>query len=162
MLVAYGHLRQGGFRWTHPGPAIYGVAQITWELTQKWIALWNQGIPTTNNIQTIVNDVVPLAILIFGAAIAVLVRRVELPQVATRLGLVSVALLGTVTAAFILSYLVWSAVSGPADYEYFFPESPWLGVTYLVFIALVSVLMARVTYMMSRIGRSPLMSQNGM
>jgi hypothetical protein len=154
MLDTYGHLRQGGVRWSHPGPAIYGLAQITWELTQNWIALWNQGIPSTHNIQTVVNDVVPLALLVFGVAIALLVRRVELPHVASRLGPITVALLGTAAAAFFVTYLVWSTVSGPAGDEYFFPESPWLGVTYLVFIALAAIVVARAGVITRRISRT--------
>jgi hypothetical protein len=160
MIVTYGRLRPNGFRWSHPGPAIYGLAQITWDLTQKWIALWNQGIPSTHNIQTVVNDVVPLAIVVFGVAIALLVRRVELPHFGTRLGFITVALLGTGTGVFIISYLVWSAVSGPAGFEYFFPESPWLGVTYLVFMAVAAVLVARVGLLVSRLKRTISLSQD--
>ena len=55
----------------------------------------------------------------------------------------TVALLGTLTGAFFVAYIAWSAVGGPSDYEYFFPETRWLGIVYLVFLAFVPLLVIR-------------------
>ena len=128
---------------SHPGQTIANLAQITWELTQRWVAPWNQGIPGISTIQTVVDDCVPLAMFAFGVAIALLIRRVELPRVSARLVFPTVALLGTFTGVFFVAYIAWSAFGGPSNYEYFFPESPWLGVVYLILLALVPLLVIR-------------------
>jgi hypothetical protein len=145
VLTRYIHGAAGfqGIRLSHPGQVITALAQITWELTQSWVAAWNQGTPRISTIQTVVNDCVPIAMLVFGAAIALLIRRVELPRIGSRLAFSTLALLGGLTGVFFVAYLAWSAVGGPSNYEYFFPESPWLGVVYLIFLALVPVLVMR-------------------
>jgi hypothetical protein len=79
----------------------------------------------------------------FGVAIALLIRRVELPRVIARLVFPTVTLLSTFTGVFFITYLAWSAFGGPSNYEYFFPESPWLGVVYLILLALVPLLVVR-------------------
>jgi hypothetical protein len=132
-----------GIRLSHPGAVIKALAQITWELTQGWVAIWGQGGPRTPIGQTVMNDLAPLAVLVFGVAVAVLMRRVDLPRVAERLGSPTVVLLGALAGVFFLSYLAWSWVGGPSSAEYWFPESPWLGVAYLVLLALVAVLVGR-------------------
>jgi uncharacterized membrane protein YidH (DUF202 family) len=44
MFVRYSHMFQGGFRWTHPGPAAYGLAVIAHSVTQPWVSMWDPGI----------------------------------------------------------------------------------------------------------------------
>jgi hypothetical protein len=109
-------------------------------------------------MQTVVNDLVPLAVLVFGVAIALLLRRVELPRNSERLGSATVALLGTLTGVFFITYLVWSAVGGPSGAEYFFPESPRLGIAYLVFLALAALLVARSGFLTRKCERTALMT----
>ncbi len=147
MLAQYIHGAHGfqGIRLSHPGQFVTALAQITWELTQSWVAAWNQGIPGTSTIQTVVNDSVPIAMFVFGVALALLIRRVELPRIGARLAFSTLALLGGLVGVFFVAYLTWSAVGGPSNYEYFFPESRWLGVVYLIFLALVPVLVVRST-----------------
>jgi hypothetical protein len=143
-----------GIRLSHPGAVIKALAQITWELTQRWVAIWGQGAPRTPVGQVVMNDLAPLAVLVFGVAIALLVRRVELPPFAERLGSATVVLLGVLAGVFFISYLAWSVVGGPSGAEYWFPESRWLGVTYLVLLALVVVVVGRVGVLMLRNRRS--------
>ena len=145
MLDAYIRGAHGfqGMRLSHPGQIIANLAQITWEFTQRWVAPWNQGIPGISTIQTVVDDCVPLAMFAFGVAIALLIRRVEIPRVSARLVFPATALLSTFSAVFFVAYLAWSAFGGPSNYEYFFPESPWLGVVYLILLALVPLLVVR-------------------
>ena len=147
MLAQYIHGAHGiqGIRLSRPGQFVSALAQITWELTQKWVAAWNQGIPGTSTIQTVVNDCVPIAMFVFGVALALLIRRVELPRIGARLTFSTLAFLSGLTGVFFLAYLAWSAFGGPSNYEYFFPESRWLGVVYLIFLALVPVLVVRST-----------------
>jgi len=143
-----------GIRLSHPGAVIKALAQITWELTQRWVALWGQGVPRTPVGQVVMNDLAPLAVLVFGVAIALLVRRVELPRFAERLGSATVVLLGALAGVFLIAYLAWSLVGGPSNAEYWFPESPWLGVTYLVLLVLVAVVVGRAGVLILRNRRS--------
>ena len=131
---------QSGMSFSRPGQAIANFAEIVWMLTQRWVAPWGQGPIQLSGIQTVFDDCVPLVMLIFGIAICLLLRRVELPRASARLVLPTVALLGTFTGGFFIAYLVWSGVSGPSDYEYFFPEAQWLGIVYLVLMGLVPLL----------------------
>jgi hypothetical protein len=128
---------------SHPGTVITNLAQVTWEVTQGWVAAWRQGGPPISTIQTVVNDSVPLAMFIFGVALALLIRRVELPSSSERLMSATVALLGTVTGVFFVAYLAWSGFGGPSNYEYFFPETRWLGIVYLILLALIPLLVVR-------------------
>jgi hypothetical protein len=147
MLAQYIHGAHGfqGIRLSRPGQFVSALAQITWELTQRWVAAWNQGIPSASTIQTVVNDCVPIVMFVFGVALALLIRRVELPRIGARLVFSTMALLGWLIGVFFVAYLAWSAFGGPSNYEYFFPESRWLGVVYLIFLALVPVLVVRST-----------------
>jgi hypothetical protein len=147
MLAQYIHGAHGfqGIRLSRPGQFVSALAQITWELTQRWVAAWNQGIPSASTIHTVVNDCVPIVMFVFGVALALLIRRVELPRIGARLVFSTLALLGGLIGMFFVAYLAWSAFGGPSNYEYFFPESRWLGVVYLVFLALVPVLVVRST-----------------
>ena len=147
MLAQYIHGAHGfqGIRLSHPGQFVSALAQITWELTQRWVAAWNQGIPSASTFQTVVNDCVPIVTFVFGVALALLIRRVELPRIGARLVFSTLALLGGLVGVFFVAYLAWSAFGGPSNYEYFFPESRWLGVVYLIFLALVPVLVVRST-----------------
>lgn len=141
LLVLY--IRFQGMPLSHPGQIMANLAEITWELTQRWVAPWNQGIPSISIAQTIINDSVPLAMCVFGVALALLIRRVELPRASERIMYSTVALLGTFTGVFFVAYISWSAFGGPSDFEYFFPESPWLGVVYLIILAIIPLLVIR-------------------
>lgn len=132
-----------GIRLSHPGQLIQALATITWELTQSWVTLLSRGTYGTPTMQSVVNELVPLAMLVFGVAIALLVRKVEMPRISERLGATIVLLLGSLAGAYFVASVVWLTVGGPSGDEYFWPESRWLGVTYLVFLALVAVLLGR-------------------
>lgn len=80
---------------------------------------------------------------VFGIAIALLIRRVELPPLGARLVFPAVAALSTLTGMYFIAYIAWSAFGGPSNFEYFFPESRWLGVVYLVLLGLVPTLAVR-------------------
>ena len=127
----------------HPGETIANFAQVMWELTQGWVAPWGQGTPEVSAGHLVVNDCVPLAMFVLGVALALLIRRVEFPRTFTRLFVPTIAILGTLTITFFVSYIAWSELGGPSNFEYFFPESPWLGVVYLVFLGLVPLLVVR-------------------
>ncbi|MGC2174983.1 MAG: hypothetical protein WA614_05940 [Acidimicrobiales bacterium] len=127
-----------GIRLSHPGQVIVALAQIAWELTQRWMAAWNQGgFPGTSTAQTVLDDCVPFLMLAFGVAIALLIRRVEFPRAGARLALPTVETLSALTGVFFVTYLAWSAFGGPSNYEYFFPETRWLGYVYLILLAVV-------------------------
>jgi NADH:ubiquinone oxidoreductase subunit 3 (subunit A) len=132
-----------GTRLSDPGQVIANLASITWDLTLRWVAPWNQGIPPLSTTQTIVDDSVLLAMFAFGIAVALLIRRVELPPVGARLVFPAVTAIGALTGLFFIAYMAWSAFGGTSNFEYFFPESPWLGVVYLVLLGLVPLLALR-------------------
>jgi hypothetical protein len=154
MLEGYSHMFQGGLRWTHLGSTIYAFSQITWELTQRWVQLWGQGATGTPTAMIVVNDLVPVALLVFGVAIALLVRRVELPRISAQLGLATVILLGALIGVFVLTYLVWLTAGGPMGNHYFVPEGSLAGVIYLIFLALIAVLIGRSGLLAKRSGRT--------
>jgi hypothetical protein len=155
MLGRYSHMFQGALRWTHLGSTIYAFAQITWELTQRWVQLWGQGSTGTPTAMIAVNDLVPFALLVFGVAIALLMRRVELPRISARFGLAIVVLLGALIGVFVLTYLVWLTAGGPMGTHYFVPEGSLAGVIYLVFLALIAVLIGRSGLLARRFERTP-------
>jgi hypothetical protein len=138
-----------GIRLSHPGQLIQALATITWEMTQSWVTLLSRGI-----MQSVVDELVPLAVLVFGVAIALLVRRVEMPRIGERLCSAIVVLLGSLAGAYFIASVVWFTVGGPAGDEYFWPESRWLGVTYLVLLALVAVLVGRIGMLAHRYDRT--------
>jgi hypothetical protein len=88
------------------------------------------------------NDLAPLAVLVFAVAMAFLVRRVELPRVSEQLGSATVVLLGILSGVFLIALVVWFTVGGPI-YATFGETGNIAGVAYLVFMALVTVLVAR-------------------
>ena len=88
------------------------------------------------------NDLAPLAVLVFAVAMAFLVRRVELPRISERLGSATVVLLGILSGVFLITLVVWFTVGGPI-YATFGETGNIAGVAYLVFLALVTVLVAR-------------------
>lgn len=145
LLSPYIHHTHGlhGMSLSQPGTVITNLAQVTWELTQRWVAPWGQGPIGQSTIQSTMDDCVPLAMLIFGIALALLIRRVEFPQVIERFVFSTVALLGALTGAFFVAYIAWSAVGGPSHDEYFFPEARWLGVVYLILLAIIPLLVIR-------------------
>jgi hypothetical protein len=162
LLTPYIHGAHGlpGTRLSNPGQVIANLATVAWELTQRWVAPWGQGVPSVSvsSAQTFVDDSVLLATFTFGIALALLIRRVELPPTLVRLVLPTVALLSTCTGVFFFAYLAWSAFGGPSNDEYFFPESRWLGVVYLVLLGLVPLLVVRLR-LLARNGR-PLRQRN--
>jgi hypothetical protein len=143
MFAAYSHMFQGGFRWTHPGPAMYGLAYITNSFTQWWVAIWNPGESGLPTIDTVVNNLVPLAVLLFGLAIATLLRRVELPQFVARFTRATVMLLGVLTGVAVVTHVAWLAFGGPSDTPTFGFEGSTAGAIYIAFLALVAVLIVR-------------------
>jgi hypothetical protein len=142
MLARYSHMFQGGYRWTHPGPAAYGLAVIAHQMTQPWISMWNPGILGEPTSQAVMNDLAPLAVLVFAVAMAFLVRRVELPRIGQRLGSVSVVLLGILSGVILLTLVAWFTTGGPI-YATFGETGNIAGVAYLIVIAVVTVLVAR-------------------
>jgi hypothetical protein len=141
-LARYSHMFQGGYRWTHPGPAAYGLAAIAHQATQPWISMWNPGISGELTSQAVMNELAPLAVLVFAVAMAFLVRRVELPRIGERLGSVTVVLLGILSGVFLLALVAWFTAGGPI-YAAFGETGNIAGVAYLVFFALVTVLVSR-------------------
>lgn len=148
-----------GTRVSDLGQFIKAIAQVTWGETQRWIALWTQGQTSTPRMATVVNDLVPVALLVFGIAIALLVRRLELPRVAERLGFAVVALLGALSAAFFIGYLLWIGVGGQDQVQPFAPEGTQAGVAYLGFVAVATVLIGRANLLAWRLQRHAKISQ---
>jgi hypothetical protein len=142
MLARYSHMFQGGYRWTQPGPAAYGLAFIAHQVTQPWISMWNPGISGEPTSQAVMNDLAPLAVLVFAVAMAFLVRRVELPRICERLGSVTIVLLSILSGAFLLALVAWFTSGGPM-YATFGETGNIAGVAYLFFLAIASVLVAR-------------------
>jgi hypothetical protein len=142
MFARYSHMFQGGYRWTHPGPAAYGLASIAKFVTQPWVSMWDPGISGEPTSQAVMNDLAPLAVLVFVVAMAFLTRRVELLRISERLGSATVLLLGTLSGVFLITIVVWFTVGGPI-YATFGETGDIAGVAYLVFVALVTVLVAR-------------------
>jgi hypothetical protein len=136
------HMIQGGYRWSHPGPAAYGLAEIAKVVTQPWVSMWDPGISGEPTSQAVMNDLAPLAVLVFAVAMALLVRRVELPRVSERLGSATVVLLGVLSGVFLITLVVWFTVGGPI-FATFGETGNIGGVAYVVFLALVTVLVAR-------------------
>jgi hypothetical protein len=152
MVARYSHLFQGGFRWTHPGPALYGLAAITNDFTERWVAIWNPGVYGGPKLDYVVNDLVPLAVLVFGVAVASLLRRVELPTFSDRFVSTTVTLLGAIIGALFLTYIAWLALGGPSDSQTFWPVGRWGDSVYLVFLALIGMLLTRAGLSMRRLG----------
>jgi hypothetical protein len=143
VLAAYSHMFQGGFRWTHPGPAMYGLAYISDRFTQWWVSVWNPGVSGVPTLYAVVNDLVPLAVLVFGLAIATLLRRVELPAFVGRFTRAMVMLLGVLTGVAVLTHVAWLAFGGPSYSPTFGFEGRTAGVIYIAFMAVVAVLIVR-------------------
>jgi hypothetical protein len=144
-LAQHTHSPHGrpGIQWSHPGSAIAALAQSTWDLTQTWVTLWTQRMRGVPSSQIIVNDLLPIAILVLGIAIAVLLRRVEFPLISERIGSAIVALLGVLLGAFLITFFVWFKVGGPSGSNVFSIDGPGATKTYLVFLALIAVLIVR-------------------
>jgi hypothetical protein len=142
MLARYSHMFQGGYRWTHPGPAAYGLAFIAHRVTQPWISMWDPGISGEPTSQAVMNDLAPLAVLVFAVSMAFLVRRVELPRICERHGSVTIVLLSILSGVFLLALVAWFTAGGPM-YATFGETGNIAGVAYLIFLAIVTVLVAR-------------------
>ena len=150
-LYAHGYHGRPGIGWTQPGSAITALAQTTFERTQGWVSPWNQphGNPTSSYV---VNDLVPIAVLLFGISIASLWRRVELPRFVKRFSSATVSLLGVLTSVFLVAYLFWIGFGGPSGDEAFVPEGTRIGYTYLVALGIFAILVGR-TRWLARIKR---------
>jgi hypothetical protein len=130
----------GGVRWSHPGLAIKALGEMGFSLTNGWVDFRNGWVYGPSILRSVVNVLAPLIVLVFGVAIASLVRRVEMPRLAERLGSAAVTLLGTLTGAFFATYLVWITVGGPYKPRYFaWPLSLFSGGIDLVVLALFTV-----------------------
>jgi hypothetical protein len=118
----------GGIRWSRPGLAIKALGEMGFSSTDGWVDFRNGWIYGSGTWRSVANVLAPLAVLVFGAAIASLVRRVEMPSFAERLGSAAVTLMGTLTGAFLITYLAWITVGGPYTVRYFaWPLSPFSG-----------------------------------
>jgi len=155
MVARYSHMFQGGFRWTHPGPAAYGAAAISSFVTQPWVSMWDPGRTGGPISQTVMNDLVPVAVLIFGVAMAFLLRRVELPRMSERLTSGTVVLLGILAGVFLIALVAWFIVGGPL-YATFGETGNIAGVAYLFFLAIATVLVARSGVVACRVERKVL------
>ncbi len=142
-LEQYSYMVQGGYRWTHPGSAAYALADIARSITQPWISMWSPGATGGPTSQIVMRDLAPIAVLIFGVAMALLVRRVELPGPIKRLGSATVGLFGFLLAVFLLTDLVWFTVGGPNGEPPFWTMNNVAGAAYLVLMALVLILITR-------------------
>ena len=153
MLVQYAH----GTEPLRPNPTlsqplrvIDELARITWMLTQRWVTPWSQNASNTPAVQTVVNYLVPLAVLILGISIALLVRRIELPHFGERLGRATVALQGALAASFFVAYALWFVVGGPSGDTPFW-MGPQAGGAYLAILALFAVLIGRLGILARRV-----------
>jgi hypothetical protein len=127
----------GGVRWSHPGLAIKALGEMGFSLTAGWVDFRNGWVYGTSTLRSVINVLAPLVVLVFGVAIASLVRRVEMPRLAVRLGSAAVSLLGTLTGAFFITYLAWISVGGSDKARYFaWPLSPFSGGIDLAVLAL--------------------------
>jgi len=143
-LSPYIHGAHGfqGMSLARPGQLIANFAQVTWMTTQQWVDFWNPGLSPLSTVQRVSNDCVPLAMFVFGIAVALLIRRVEIPQRIARLVFPTVALLGALSGVYFVAYVAWSAFGGPSDYDFFFRDK-WLGVVYFILLGLVPLFLGR-------------------
>ncbi len=150
---AHGYHGRSGIGWSQPGPAIAALGQTAWDTTQQWVALWSEpsGNPTS---YIVVSDLVPIALLLFGIAIASLVRRVELPHFVERFAAATVTLLGTFAGLFLVTYVIWLEAGGPSGNESFWPEGTRAGGVYLIMLGLVAVVVARTRWLARNEGHS--------
>lgn len=145
-LYAHGYHGRPGIGWTQPGSALAAFAQTTFERTQDWVSPWNQP-PRNPTSFTVVNDLVPIAALLFGVSIASLWRRVELPRFVKRCSSATVTLLIILTGVFVVTYLFWLGFGGPSGYEAFVPEGTRVGDTYLIVLGVFVILIARTRWL---------------
>ncbi|MGC2168346.1 MAG: hypothetical protein WA580_04510 [Acidimicrobiales bacterium] len=150
MFVEYSHMAQGGYRWTHPGPAAYGLAAISHSVTQRWVSMWDPGIVGAPTSTTVMDDLAPLAVLVFAVSMAFLVRRVEIRSVSARLGSATVVLFGALSGVLLVTFVLWFTGGGPI-FATFGETGDIAGVSYLVFMAIVTVLVGRMGLLARRI-----------
>jgi hypothetical protein len=143
-LSPYIHGAHGlqGMSLSRPGQLIANFAQVTWMTTQQWVDFWNPGLSPLSTIQRVSDDCVPLAMFVLGIAMALLIRRVEIPSRIARLVFPTVALLGALIGVYFVAYVAWSMFGGPSDYD-FFVRDKWLGVVYFILLGLVPLLVGR-------------------
>jgi hypothetical protein len=146
-----------GIGWTHPGSVIAAAGETIWGNTMNWIFPWISSFDNPGHIY-VINDIVPIAFLLFGVAIASLWRRVELPRFSARLSSVAVTLLGGLIGAFVVAYVAWLAFGGPSGSQSFVPEGSRTGTTYIVVLAVAVVLVVWTRWTMRKVGRTGLLS----
>ena len=157
---AHGYHGRPGIGWSQPGPAIAALGQTAWDMTQQWVVLWSEPSGNPTSI-VVVNDLVPIALLLFGIAIASMVRRVELPHFVERFASFTVTLLGTLAGLFLVTYVVWLEVGGPSGNESFWPEGTRAGDVYLVLLGLIAVIVARTRWLARNERRSSTLNSTG-
>jgi len=138
----HGAGRFQGMSLSRPGQLLANMAQVVWETTQRYVDFWNGSYSPISRIQYAVNDCFPLVMFVFGIAIAMLIRRTEVPQKIARLVFPTVALLGGLSGLYFVAYLGWNLFGGPSDYDFFFRDK-WLGIVYLVLLGLLPLLVIR-------------------
>jgi hypothetical protein len=143
-LSPYIHGAHGlqGMSLSRPGQLIANLAQVTWQTTQQWVDPWNRVTAPISTVQGLVDDFVPIALFVFGVAIALLIRRVEIPQGIARLAFPVLAFLGALTGVFFVAYLAWNLFGGPSNFDLFFRDS-WLGIVYRILLGVVALLVGR-------------------
>jgi hypothetical protein len=122
-------------------------------MTANWIALWSEPSGDSTSY-VVVSHLVPIALLIFGIAIALLARRVELPKLVERFGAITVTLLGTLTGVFLITYIAWLEFGGTSADQTFAPEGTRAGVAYLVMFGLVVMLVGRTRWLARSAGKN--------
>jgi hypothetical protein len=144
LLFPYIHGAHGfqGMSLSRPGQLLANTAQVIWETTQRWVDPWNPGIAPISSVQGVVDHFVPVAMFVFGIAIALLIRRVEIPQRTARLVFPTLALVGALAGVFFVAYLAWSFFGGPSNYDFFFRDR-WLGIVYRILLGVVALVVAR-------------------
>jgi hypothetical protein len=152
LLSPYIHGSHGfqGMSLSRPGQLIANTAQVIWETTQRWVDPWNPAMAPISSVQGVVDHLVPVAMFVFGVAIALLIRRVEISQRAARLVFPTLAFLGALTGVFFVAYLAWNFFGGPSDYDFFFRDR-WLGIVYRIVLGVVALV----------VGRSAVLSRRG-
>jgi hypothetical protein len=112
--------------------------------------MWDPGIVGAPTSTTVMDDLAPLAVLVFAVSMAFLVRRVEIRSVSGRLGSAAVVLFGALSGVLLVTFVLWFTVGGPI-FATFGETGDIAGVSYLVFMALVTVLVARMGLLATRI-----------
>lgn len=158
-LYRYAHGVNGrpGIGLSQPGRALAALGQTAWDTTQSWVAPWNMSSQNSTSFK-VETFLFPVALLFFGLAIALLVRRIQLNQGMVRLIVGAVTLLGTLTGVFLVTYVMWLIFGGPSGNELFWPEGSRAGDIYLVLLLLITVMIGRTRWVARRHERTATLS----